>query len=353
MNLFSLFKKVHFPSFNSIRLYIDLGTSNLRVAIKDKGIVLKEPTYLAYNTQTKEYIFFGNEAKDILGKTPDFLKTIRPMNNGIVSDFDAEVAISKESIEKATEPYLKPFLFLKPPLTAITACPLTATEIEQKAVEEVILKTGCSTVHLIEKPLATASGCGLNIFTHKPVLIIDMGGGIIEISIISGGGIVGNKTLRNAGEYMDKVIANYVYLKHGVQLGETTSEKLKTDVFKFSGEDKLMLVRGKSLENGLPKSIKINSAELKEALINSFSQIVDATKELIELSPPEIVDSIFESGITLTGELASVSGIEDFFQAELKISVSRAKDFKNATINGLMNLDKNDQLYKKLLSLKE
>jgi len=335
-----------------MKLYIDLGTSNLRVAIKNKGVVFKEPTYLAYNTQTKEYIFFGKEAKSIRGKTPDFLKIIRPMINGIVSDFDAEVAISKENILTSTAPYLKQFLFLKPPLTALTAYPLNATEIEQKAVEEVILKAGCSTVYLIEKPLATASGCGFNIFTHKPILIIDMGGGIIEISIISGGGIVGNKTLRNAGEYMDKVISNYVYLKHGVQLGETTCEKLKTDIFKFSGEEKLMLVRGKSLENGLPKSIKINSTELKEALINSFNQIVEATKELIELSPPEIVDSIFESGITLTGELASVSGIEDFFQTELKINVSRANDFENATINGLMNLDKSDQLYKKLLSFK-
>jgi len=324
----------------------------LRIAIKDKGVVLKESTYLVYNTQTKEYIFFGKEAKSILGKTPDFLKTVRPMINGIVSDFDAEVAITKEAIYQATIPYLKQFFFLKPPLTALTAYPLNATEIEQKAVEEVILKAGCSSVYLVEKPLATASGCGFDIFTHKPMLIIDMGGGIVEISIISGGGIVGNKTLRNAGEYMDKVIANYVYLKHGVQLGEKTCEKLKTDIFKFSGDEKLMLVRGKSLENGLPKSIKINSIELKEALINSFNQIIDATKELIELSPPEIVDSVFESGITLAGELASVTGIEDFFQTELKISVSRSKDFENATINGLMNLDKTDKLYRRLLSLK-
>lgn len=353
MNLSSIIQNLHFPSFNSIRLYVDLGTSNLRIAIKDKGIVLKQPTYLAFNTQTKEYIFFGKEAKSIQGKTPDFLKTIRPMVGGIISDFDAEVAIAKECITQATSPYLKQFLFLKPPLTAITAYPLNATEIEQKAVEEVILKAGCSHVYLVEKPLATASGCGFDIFTHKPILIIDLGGGIVEISIISGGGIVGNKTLRNAGEHMDKVISNYVYLKHGVQLGEATCEKLKTEVFRFSNDEKLLLVRGKSLENGLPKSIRINSAELKEALINSFMQIIDATKELIEISPPEIVDSIFESGITLTGELASVSGIEDFFQAELKISVSRSKEFENATINGLRNLDKEDKLYQKLLSLKK
>ncbi len=352
MSILQKLFEIKLPFLHSIRLFIDSGTSYMRIAIKEKGTVFKEPTYLAYNMQTKDYIFFGSEAKHIFGKTPPFIKIVRPMINGIVSDFDAQVAISTYSIQKSISPYVQQLAILKPSISALTVYPLNATEIEQKAVEEVVLKAGCSQVFLVEKPLATAAGCGFDIFSHKPTLIIDMGGGLIEISIISGGGIVGNKSLRTAGEYMDKQIANYIYLKHGLLLGEATCEKLKKETFRFDGEEKVQLVRGKSLENGLPKSVKVTSNELKESLINTFNLIVDATKELIELSPPEIVDGIYESGITLTGQLASIHGVEDFFHTELKIPVTRAQNFADATINGLITLEKSNHLLKKVLSLK-
>jgi len=333
-------KRFPIPFLTTFKVYFDLGTSSTRIAIKEKGVVLKEPTALAYNSQSRDYIFFGSEAKNILGKTPEFLKIIRPIVGGIVSDFDAEVALTRKFIEKSVSPYISQLSILKPPMEALAVFPVIATEIEQKAVEEVILKAQCSSVSLIKKPLAVAAGCGLNIFSHKPSLILDMGGGLIEISIVSGGGIVTNKTLKNAGEHMDKLIANYVYLKHGVILGEATCEKLKIECFHFAEEEKISLVRGKSLENGLPKSVKVKTSDIREALYNNFVQIVEAIKELIEISPPEVIDEVFDTGIFLTGTLASIPGIEKFFGDEIKIEVFKPTHFADAAIYGLSILDK-------------
>lgn len=326
------------PFFHSLELYFDLGTSSTRIAVKDKGIVLKEPTYIGFNTKIKEPIFFGEEAKNILGKTPEFIKIERPIVNGIISDFDAEAQLIKQAITKSVAPYLNQYPLLKPQLKALVHYPLSATEIEQKAVEEVLLKVGCASVQMIVKPLATASGCGIDIFSHKPHLIVDLGGGIIEIAIVSSGGIVSGKSLKIAGEAMDKTIANYVYLKHGVILGEATCEKLKNTLLSFVQEDKLLTVRGKSLENGLPKSIKMKTDEIKEAVLSNFNQIIEGIKELIEISPPEIVDEIYSNGVFLTGGLASAKGVDAFFNEELKMNVSITENYADATIYGLLKL---------------
>jgi rod shape-determining protein MreB len=199
-------KKIRIPFFSKFNVYVDLGTSTTRVAIKDKGVILREPTFIGYNNKTKEAIFFGDEAKSILGKTPEFIKTIKPLNNGIINDFDAEVALIKFFLNKSTSPFISKNYLLKPPVQALTVFPIIATEIEQKAVEEVLVKAGCYSVILIDKPLATAAGCKIDILENKPHMIVDMGGGMIEISIISSGGIIAGKTLKTAGENMDKVI---------------------------------------------------------------------------------------------------------------------------------------------------
>jgi len=176
-----------------------------------------------------------------------------------------------------------------------------------------------------------------------------MGGGLIEISIVSGGGIVSNKTLKLGGEHMDKLIGNYIYLKHGVILGDATCERLKTECFNLTGEEKIQLVRGKSLENGLPKSVKIKTGDIKEALLNPLIQITDAIKELIEIAPPEVVDDIFDSGMYLTGKLASIPGIESFFKEEIKLEVLKPEHYADASIYGLMSIDRQKGLLNKML----
>lgn len=332
-----------------MRLYFDLGTDLTRIAIKNKGIVLKDPTYLGFNSKIREYIFFGQEAKTIVGKTPDFIKIVRPVINGILSDFDAEVALISKFMEKSVQPYLSEYKLLKPPFQVLTCVPAIATEIEQKAVEEALLKVGCTSVSIVEKSLATAAGCGFDIFSHKPRFIIDLGAGLIELSIISGGGIVVQKTLKNAGDHMNKLIGNYMYLKHGIVLGERTCEDLKIELLDFNGEEKTTMVRGKSLETGLPKSVRIKTSDIKEALLNTINTVVDSVKELMEASPPEIADEVFNNGITLTGNMASIRGIDKFISQEIKIDTYIAEHYSDATIYGLMELDKNPDAVFKLL----
>ena len=172
---------------------------------------------------------------------------------------------------------------------------------------------------------------------------------MIELSIISGGGIVIQKTIKNAGDHMNKLIGNYMYLKHGIILGERTCEDLKIELLEFEGPEKTTMVRGKSLETGLPKSVRIKTSDIKEALLNSINAVVDSIKELIEASPPEIADEVFNNGITLTGNMASIKGIDKFFSQEIKIDTYIAEHYSDATIYGLMELDKNPDAVFKLL----
>ncbi len=341
------------PYLSSIQLYFDLGTSYTRIAIKNKGVVLKEPTFLGINTNTKDAIFFGSEAKNILGKTPEFIKIMHPLNNGIISDFDAEVSLLNFFIKKSISPYYHRGYLIKPLIKALTTFPVIATEIEQKAVEEALNKVGCYSVTMIDKPLATAAGCDIDIYANQPNMIVDMGGGIIEISIVGSGGIISSKTIKTAGESMDKAITNYVYLKHGVILGESAGEKLKTTLLNFNDEEKLQLIRGKSLETGLPRSVKIKTGEIREALLTSFNQIGETIKELIEISPPETVEEVFEKGIYLAGGLTDIPGIDNYFNQELNIKTIISPDFKEATINGLIELDRKPNMTNKLTAFKK
>lgn len=340
-NFIQSFKKFKLPFLSTFDVCFDLGTSNTRIAIKEKGKVLNEPTYVGVNVPSKEYIFFGNDAKTILGKTPESVKIIRPVINGVISDFDAEVALLYNFIQRSVDVYFKNFTLLRPQLRAIVAVPYRATEIEQKAVEEALLKLGFSSIYLIEKPVAAALGAGINIFYHHPHLLIDMGGGLTELSIVSGGGIVAEKTIKTAGDNMNQTLANYAYLKYGIILGETTCEHLKIYLLNFGEGNKTYTVRGKSLEDGLPKSVRIRSSDVKEALFNTVSQIVDSVKELIDLSPPEIIDEVYERGIILTGGLANVEGIDRFLSGELKIDVVVASNPDDAVIKGLLKLSNN------------
>jgi rod shape-determining protein MreB len=347
-NFNEILHKIKFPIFSHTHLFFDLGTTITRIGIENKGVVYREPTYLGYNTKTKEYIFFGKEAKNILGKTPNFLQIIQPVVSGVISDFDAEVSLIKKSMERSVELFFSKYI-IKPSFTAYTVIPSIATQIEQKAVEEVLLKAGCSAAYLIEKPLATAEGCGCNIFSHEPNLIVDLGGGLIEIAIVSGEGIVNKKTLKNAGDQMNKLIYNYIYLKYGIILGESTCESLKHNLLHFLKEDKSITIRGKSLESGLPKSVRIKSSDIKEALLTSFNTIVDGIKEIIETSPPETIDELFKRGLILTGGLANIKGIDSFFSSEIKIDVRCIENPADATIQGLMKLGKTINKINKLL----
>jgi Actin-like ATPase involved in cell morphogenesis len=349
INFIEKIKKIKALFFPYFKIFIDLGTSLTKIAIENKGIILRQPTYLAYDTKKEQTIFIGEEAKNIVGKTPEFIKIIRPIVTGVISDFDSEVLLLKNFLQDSIELYTQ-YKFLKPIIEAISMVPTTATEIEQKAVKEVLNKTDVSQTYIIEKALATAAGCGLNIFSSNPNLIIEIGGGLTEISIIGSGNIIRQKTLKFAGDHFNKIIANYLYLKHAIILGENTCEELKINLLNFNKAEKTEIVRGKSLETGLPKSIRIKSSEIREALLPIFNQIVDLIKELIESCPPEILDEILKKGVIITGGSVKIEGIDYFFAKELNLEVFTAPTPQDSTINGLIELSKKDKkLFKNLL----
>ncbi|MCX7881320.1 MAG: rod shape-determining protein [Patescibacteria group bacterium] len=338
LKLISDFKKNPLFFLNSFDVCFDFGTSFTSIAIKNKGVVLHEPSYIGINLTTKESLFFGNEAKNILGKTPNFIKIIRPIVHGIISDFDAQVNLIEHFFNKSVKIYLNSYKILKPPLKAVVAVPNLATEIEKKASEEVLLKIGFSDVLLVEKSIANASYIKNDVFSHQPILIVDMGGGLIEAAIVSGGGIINCKTIKTAGDTFNQTIANYIYLKYGVVLGENTCENIKINLLNFNKENKTLTVRGKSLANSLPKSLRINSLEIIEALISNFNQIVDLIKELLEISPPEVVNEIYNQGIFLCGGLAYIPGIDNFIASETKIPVKIIPHPQETTIKGLLKI---------------
>lgn len=348
INLIDRLSKIKIPFLSNFEIYFDLGTSITKIAIKDRGIILKEASFLAQNLKAKEYLFFGDEAKSILGKTPDFIKIVRPVVGGVISDFDAEVALIGKFLERSAYLYFSNS-WLKPAIRAIATTPSIATEIEQKATEEALYKAGMSQVYLIEKAMATAAGCNINIFSHQPNLIADLGGGLIELSIIGSGGIIAQKTLKMAGDHMNRTIYNYVYLKYGVILGEATCEDLKISLLNFGPEEKVATIRGKSLETGLPKTVRIKSSDIKEALLTTITQIIDSIKELIESSPPEIVDEVLNRGVILTGGLANIPGLDKFIAQEIKIDVVTSPDFQYATVSGLMKLAKREEEFARLI----
>ena len=343
-NIISILTKFSSLFLSQNTVCFDLGTTNTRVAIKGKGIVLDEPSFIAYSKRQKDYIFFGQEAKEIAGKVPIYLKVFQPLKSGVIFDFNSETALLKKFLYRSLSPYSTGRKFLKPQIRAITNVPYIATEIEQKAVSESLNKIGISQVNLIEKSVANAIGCGINILSHKPTLIVDMGGGLIETAIISGGGIINQKTLKTAGQHMDKIIYNYVYLKHGLILGKYTCEKVKLDLLNFAGQEKTATFRGKSLETGLPKSVRIKSSEIKEALIPFFNQIIDSVKEILEISQPEIINDLLKKEVILTGGLANIPGLDNFFKHELKMNIKTAEKPQLATTEGLLKLSENEKL---------
>lgn len=348
MDILSKIKGAVSSFFGSLEVGLDLGTSNTRMAIKDKGVVLRQPTYLAINKKTKQFLFFGSEAKKIYGKTPGFIEVQRPIENGTISDFDATVAFLTHFTKKSVHPFfLNKKLHSK--LIAYTTVPASSTEVEQRAIQESFLKADFDKSFILEKPLATAVGAKLNIFSNQPVFIVDMGGGLVEMAVIVMGGIVAHKTTKMAGDYMDKSIYNYLHLKYGLIIGEQTAENLKLNLFTLKDENKVLTIRGKSLENGLPKSVRVKSTDIREALATNLNHLIDMIKELMETIPPEIIAGVVKNGLVLSGGLANIAGIDKFIINDIKIPVRKADQPDDVTINGVLRLIENKQWLDRVL----
>ncbi len=315
---------------------IDLGTANTLVYVKGKGIVIREPSAVARHKKTKQILAIGEEAKKMLGRTPATIEAIRPLKDGVIADFDATEAMLKHYILQIHESgRLIPKI---PRPRVVVGIPSGVTEVERRAVQEAALTAGARQCFLIEEPMAAAIGANLPIAEAGGVMIIDIGGGTAEMAVISLGGVVINKSVRVAGDELDEAIVHYMRLKYNLLLGERTAEEVKISlgnahVAAFE-TPRYMVVRGRDIESGLPRSIKISSDEVREAMLPTLREITSAAADLIEETPPELVSDILERGVALAGGGALIPGIERLMSEDTRMPVYVVDDPMTAVVRG-------------------
>ncbi len=311
---------------------IDLGTSNTRVFVKDRGIVMHEPSIVAVNTRTNHILAVGTSAKDMLGKTPPHIVTTRPLTKGVISDFEVTEKMLKYFVDKIHEDTFT----LVPRPRMVMSVPLEITEVERKAVEDAALSAGAREAFLVEAPLAAAIGAGLPVEESVGSMIVDIGGGTTEIAVVALGGIVTWKSLTVAGDEMTKNIMQYARDVFNLLVGERVAEEVKWRIGSTmdTGAPLEMEMRGRYLINGLPKQVIVNDGQIREALYRSVQMIVENIKATIEMTPPEIVADIYERGIVLCGGGALLKGLDRTISRETDIPVRIADDPLTATVRG-------------------
>lgn len=295
---------------------IDLGTANTLVYLKGKGIILREPSVLAMNKSEGKILKVGNEAKEMIGRTPGNVVAIRPLKDGVIADFESTQAMLKYFIKKAY-----PSSFMKP--NVVVCIPFGITEVERRAVEESVLSAGGKNAYLIEEPMAAAIGAGLPVSEPTGSMVVDIGGGTSEVAVISYGGIVASQSLRIAGDELDDDIVNYIKKEYNLMIGERTAEEIKFAIgsaYEYADEG-TMEVKGRDLLSGLPRTISLTSKEIRGALSESIFAIVEAIKTTLEKTPPELAADVMNRGIVLTGGGALIRGLDVLVAEETGIPV--------------------------------
>jgi rod shape-determining protein MreB len=323
MGLFDFFSK---------SLGIDLGTVNMKVYLKGRGIVVNQPTVVAINNRTNQIIAQGFSARKMLGKAPSYVSVIKPLENGIIVDFEVTEKILSSVFEKIR---LSAFSLTRP--EAIISVPVDITEVEKKSFEDVVLRAGARKVYLVERPIAAAIGIRLPISESVGNFIAEIGGGLTEIAIIALNGIVAFKSLKIGGETLNKNIAQYVRERSNLLLGEQTIEEIKIKIGNLSSEkeSQIMRVKGRDIITGLPKEISLSVEEIKEAITPTIELITEAISDTIEKTPPELVADVLERGIILSGGGALLKGLSKFIHKKIKIPVHVADDPTTSVIRGL------------------
>jgi rod shape-determining protein MreB and related proteins len=302
-------------------LGIDLGTANTLIYVKGEGIVLREPSVVAINSDTKKVLAVGTEAKEMIGRTPGNIVAIRPLKDGVIADFDVTQTMLKKFIEKVSHKGS----FTSPRI--VVCYPSGITEVEKRAIDEATKQAGARDVLLLEEPMAAAIGSGLPVNEPTGSMIVDIGGGTTEVAIISLGGIVTAKSLRIAGDDFDQAIISYIKKEYSLMIGERTAEKVKIELGSAFdlGEENSMEIRGRDLITGLPKVVIIKESEIREALREPINAIIEAIKTTLEKTPPELASDIIDKGITLAGGGALLRGIDDLIKAETHMPVHIAE----------------------------
>jgi len=317
----------------SNNLGIDLGTANTLVFVRGKGIILNEPSVVAMNTVSNKVLAVGDEAKEMIGRTPSSIKAIRPMKDGVIADFETTQAMLRYFIRKARA---KHFITGRP--RVVVCVPSGVTEVEKRAVLEAAISAGAKehNVYLIEEPMAASIGAGLPVAEPIGSMIVDIGGGTSEVAVISLGGIVACKSLRTAGDELDEYIVNYIKRQYELTIGERTAEDIKMTIGCAYNPDpkKTREICGRDLRRGLPKTMTVNASEIRDAISEPISAIMDAIRYTLEHTPPELASDIMESGITLTGGGAMLAGLDALIKHETGIPVNIAHEPLNCVATG-------------------
>ncbi|RJX21197.1 MAG: rod shape-determining protein [Ammonifex sp.] len=310
---------------------IDLGTANSLVFVKKRGVVLREPSVVAIERDSGQVLAVGDEAKQMIGRTPGNIVAIRPLKDGVIADFDTTQAMIRYFINKA----LKNRTFFVRPRVVI-GVPSGVTPVEERAVREAAIQAGAREVYLIEEPMAAAIGAGLPV--HEPTgnMIVDIGGGTTEVAVISLGGIVTSRSIRIAGDEMDEAIIQYIKRNYNLMIGERTAEDIKINIgsaYKPSALDE-QEVRGRDLVTGLPKTVRVSALEIHQALSETVTTILDAIKATLERTPPELAADIMDRGIIMAGGGALLQGLDRLVSEETGMPVSLAEEPLSAVAQG-------------------
>ncbi|MBU5590329.1 rod shape-determining protein [Clostridium sp. MSJ-4] len=300
---------------------IDLGTATVLVYIKGKGVILKEPSVVAIDKNTNRILAVGEEARQMIGRTPGNIVALRPLKDGVISDYDTTEKMLKHFIRKACGKRK-----ISAPKVMICV-PCQSTEVEKRAVKDAAINAGAKKVFLIEEPLAAAIGAGIDITIPSGNMVIDIGGGTTDIAVISLGGIVVRASIKIAGDKFDEAIIKYIRKKHKLMIGERTAEDLKINVGSAYGDDEFSMdIKGRDLVSGLPKNITVTSSEMREALKETVTIIADSTHAVLEKTPPELAADIAEKGIVMTGGGSLLNGLDKLIEHIAKVPVHIAEE---------------------------
>lgn len=333
-NIREALSKVNLPSLLTIsrNIGIDLGTSNTLIYVRGKGIILEEPSVVAYKKTSNRILTVGQEAKAMIGRSPRGVYTIRPLQHGVIANFEATAEMLRYFLKKVFTRYQ----FIKP---SITICvPSGVTEVEKRAVSEVAYECGSRKVFLIEEPIAAAIGAGLPVFEPMGNFVIDIGGGTSEVAVISLGGIVVNMITKVAGDYMNQQVVKYIKETHGLYIGDLTAEDLKIALSKKENqngnEEAHFEVRGRDRISGLPIILKLSKNQLKEALHGSVEVIANTVKMALEKTPPELVSDIINKGLIMTGGGSLLADLNQILQEQIQIPVFISKEPLYCVVKG-------------------
>jgi rod shape-determining protein MreB len=300
-------------------LGIDLGTANILVYSKNKGIILNEPSVVAIDTTTKKVLAVGSEAKSMIGKTPGKIVAVRPLKDGVIADYDITTDMLRHIMKIASR---KLGMSMRKP-TVVVCTPSGATSVERRAIQDAIKSSGAKQVHLIEEPVAAAIGADLPVDEPIANVVVDIGGGTTEVAIISFGGVVSVHSIRIAGDQLDEDIIQYIRKNYNLLIGERTAEQMKMEIgyALVKHEKETMDIRGRDLVTGLPKTINVSSFEMQDAIKESLLHILEAIRATLEDCPPELSGDIVDRGVILTGGGALMKGIQDWLSEEIVVPV--------------------------------